>query len=103
MEIPGAFYEQHCTWRQRLKKIITFAFLLRVNITEIHHIIALGNVYTETKMRFSRMPTARSLTVSRSIRCGGGGSAQPPWMQTPVGRMTNACEILTFANFVCGR
>ena len=33
------------------------------------------------------MYTARSLTVSRSIPCilGEGGSAQPPWMQTPPG------------------
>ena len=44
-----------------------------------------GQVCAKYKIRMhsSMMRTARSLTVSRSIR-GGGGSAQPPhWMQTP--------------------
>ena len=37
-----------------------------------------------TRMHSSWMRTARSLTVSHSVRWwGGGGSGQPPWIQTP--------------------
>ena len=47
-------------------------------------------------MHFSRMRTARSLTVCHSVPCiSGGGSTQPrldaepsPWMHTP---LPNAC------------
>ena len=57
------------------------------------------------------MRTARSLTVSRSICWGGGGSVQPPldveppdadppgcrhpWMQTPPNRMTDRRKNIT--------
>ena len=63
------------------------------------------------------MRTARWLTVSRSIRWGGGGLSNPLRMQTLSPRMqtlppdadppppngqTNTRENITFANFVCG-
>ena len=76
----------------------------------------------QTRMHSSRMRTAHSLTVSCSIRWGGG-SAQPPWMQTPwsqtplprptptppeadrpVTRMTHRCKniILSQTSFTSG-
>ena len=71
----------------------------------------------KTTMHSNRMRTARSLTVSRSIRLVGGESAQPPWMQTPLDAdppqadlrplriegMTQACENITSRNYCCGR
>ena len=78
-----------------------------------------------TRLHSSRMRTARSLTVSRSIQggwfCPPSHGCRPPWMRTPspldadphsspswmqthppVGRQTT-CENITFANFVCRR
>ena len=46
MEIPTGLLRTAFELRQRSKKMLTFAFVLRVNITEIHYIIALGQVYT---------------------------------------------------------
>ena len=68
---------------------------------------------TQTRMHSSRMRTARLLTVSHCIRWRGGLPNLPP-ISCPdadslpdadplVDRMTDACENITFASFVCER
>ena len=64
-------------------------------------------------MHYSRIRTARSLTVSRSIRLRGVPTPPecidpPHWMQTfpsPVNRMTNRCKNITLprTSFACGK
>ena len=71
----------------------------------------------KTRIHSSNIRTARSLTVSHSIRGGifpthldaDPPDADPlldvdlPWMQTPPRGQTNTSEnIITLANFVCG-
>ena len=109
----------------RLKKCTHFIFWLRLNqwIPEVSQFLWLWlsqsiYMYFLTRIHSTRMRTAHSLTVSRSIRVSDrGGVCQTPWMQTPLDAdlpwmqthplwtewLTDGCKYITFANFVCGR
>ena len=88
---------------------------LLLQFTQFHTLHVMQSqhkILTRTRMHSSRMCTARSLTISRSIRWGGDlptplDADPPPSMQRPlplVNRMTDRCKNITFAGGnKCGR
>ena len=92
---------------QKKQNTSLLSLSITTEITSVHVLDTIRKT-TLTRIHSSRMRTARSLTVSRSIQSEGVSAQAPPPMQTPPGcrppaadplwteGMTHACEIITF-------